>query len=65
MDSLDKHILKWYEDSGYRQEAPFELAPNELLKLHVFLDRSIMEVFVNGRQCITQRLYPTRDDSDG
>lgn len=47
------------------QEAPFELKPGELLELHIYLDHSIMEVFANGRQCITQRIYPTRDDSVG
>ena len=45
------------------QEAPFELKPDEPLELRIFLDRSILEVFANGRQCITQRIYPTRKDS--
>ena len=47
------------------QEAPFELLPGESLKLRVFLDRSVLEVFANGRQCVTQRIYPTRGDSLG
>ncbi len=47
------------------QEAPLELAPGEPLKLRVFLDRSILEVLANGRQCVTQRIYPTRGDSLG
>ncbi len=47
------------------QEAPFELQPGELLRLQIYLDHSIMEVFANGRQCITQRLWPTRADSTG
>ena len=47
------------------QEAPFALAPGEPLELRVFLDRSILEVFANGRQCVTQRIYPTRPDSLG
>ena len=47
------------------QEAPFELGSGESLKLRLFLDRSILEVFANGRQCLTQRIYPTRDDSLG
>lgn len=33
--------------------------------IRIFLDRSILEVFVNGRQCVTQRIYPTRGDSKG
>jgi sucrose-6-phosphate hydrolase SacC (GH32 family) len=47
------------------QEAPFTLAVNESLKLRVYLDRSVLEVFANGRQCITQRIYPSRGDSLG
>jgi len=47
------------------QTAPFSLAPGETLKLRVFLDGSILEVFANNRQCITQRIYPTRKDSTG
>ncbi len=47
------------------QEAPLELAPDEPLRLQTFVDRSILEVFANGRQCMTQRLYPTRTDSLG
>ena len=45
------------------QAAPFELSAGEPLRLRVFLDRSIVEVFVNGRQSLTQRIYPTRSDS--
>ena len=47
------------------QEGPFELAPGEPLTLRIFLDRSILEVFANRRQCVTQRIYPTRTDSMG
>jgi sucrose-6-phosphate hydrolase SacC (GH32 family) len=47
------------------QEAPFGLVAGEVLHLRIFLDRSVLEVFANGRQCITQRIYPTRPDSVG
>ena len=47
------------------QEAPLALAPDEPLRLRVYLDRSILEVFANERQCVTQRIYPTRADSAG
>jgi beta-fructofuranosidase len=47
------------------QEAPFELKAGELLDLRIYMDHSILEVFANGRQCVTQRIYPTRDDSVG
>jgi sucrose-6-phosphate hydrolase SacC (GH32 family) len=45
------------------QEAPFALAASEPLTLRVFLDRSILEIFANRKQCLTQRIYPTRTDS--
>jgi beta-fructofuranosidase len=35
------------------------------LKLRVFVDKSVVEVFVNGRQCVAQRVYPGREDSLG
>jgi sucrose-6-phosphate hydrolase SacC (GH32 family) len=47
------------------QEAPFRVAEGEQLHLRVFLDASILEVFANDRQCLTQRIYPTRSDSLG
>ena len=47
------------------QAAPFTLAADESLRLRIFLDKSILEVYANGRQCVTQRLYPTRADSTG
>ena len=47
------------------QEAPLDLARGEPLSLRLFLDRSVLEVFANGRQCITQRIYPHRPESVG
>jgi len=47
------------------QTAPFKLEPGEPLRLRVFLDKSILEVFANRRLCVTQRIYPSRDDSTG
>ena len=43
---------------------PFQLAENEeRLKLHVFLDKSLMEVFINdGRECVTRVVYPEEHD---
>ena len=44
---------------------PLYLKDGEPLRLRVFIDRSIVEVFANGRQCLTLRAYPTRQDSTG
>ncbi len=45
--------------------APLTLGSDEPLRLHIFLDRSVLEVFVNERISITSRIYPTRADSVG
>jgi len=47
------------------QHGPLPLATGRALTLHVFVDRSIIEVFVNDRLCLTSRVYPTRADSVG
>ena len=47
------------------QEDEFELLADESLKLHIFLDHSVIEVFANHRFCVTSRVYPTRTDSTG
>lgn len=39
-------------------EAPFELARGETLQLRVFVDGPLLEVFANGRQCLTQQVFP-------
>ncbi len=45
--------------------APVFLADDEPLQLRVFIDRSVVEVFVNGKQCVAVRVYPGRADSLG
>jgi len=44
---------------------PLKLKEGERLDLRVFIDRSIVEVFANGRQCLTVRAYPEREESKG
>ena len=47
------------------ENASLYMAPNEPLKLRVFVDKSVVEVFVNGKQCVAMRVYPGREDSLG
>ena len=47
------------------EAAPFELTPGERLKLRVFVDKSVVEIFANRRQAIARRIYPSRRDSVG
>ena len=41
------------------ESAPFKLKKNERLKLRIYVDRSIIEVYANDRQAIARRIYPT------
>ena len=63
-------------DTSYSSRAPdvhsrapetahLRLDPDEPLELRVFVDRSIVEVFVNAKQCVAARVYPDRADSKG
>ncbi len=47
------------------ETAPVLLGEGELLELRVFVDRSVIELFANGRQCLAVRVYPERADSIG
>lgn len=47
------------------ENAPLDLPADELLKLRVYVDRSMVEVFANDRQAIARCIYPTRADSRG
>ena len=47
------------------ETASVALGKDEPLKLRVFVDRSVVEVFVNGKQCVAMRVYPGREDSVG
>ena len=47
------------------EAGPFELKADETLKLRVFVDKSVVEVFANGRQAVMRRIYPSRADSVG
>ncbi len=43
--------------------APFRLTDSEkLLELHIFLDKSLIEVYANGRVCLTKVVYPGEED---
>lgn len=48
-----------------RQTAPLDLPEGAPLKLRIFIDRSVVEVFANDVQCVTQRVYPTLKESRG
>jgi beta-fructofuranosidase len=45
--------------------APLRLAKGEVLNATLFLDRSLVEIYVNESCCLTTRVYPSRADSLG
>lgn len=47
------------------RKAPRGLGEDRLLKLHIFLDRSVLEVFANEHTCLAICIYPTQPDSLG
>lgn len=57
--SLDPEV--WAYPCG----GQLSLADGENLLLQIFLDHSVIEVFANGKLCLTSRIYPTRSDSLG
>ncbi|MHC4337940.1 MAG: GH32 C-terminal domain-containing protein [Planctomycetota bacterium] len=54
-----------YPPEDTRQHWGHAVGDKEPLKLRVFVDRSVVEVFVNGKQCVAVRVYPGREDSTG
>jgi beta-fructofuranosidase len=47
------------------ETASFMMKNDENLKLRVFIDKSVVEVFVNGKQALAVRVYPSREDAVG
>ena len=45
------------------ESGPFALKDGERLKLRIFVDKSVVEVFANDRQAVMRRVYPSREDS--
>lgn len=46
-----------------RHDMSLKLADGESMQLKVFLDRTIVEIVANERVMLSERIYPTRDDS--
>ncbi len=47
------------------ETASFMKKSDETLKLRVFIDKSVVEVFVNGKLALAVRVYPSRKDAIG
>ncbi len=67
-DAQGKHLVFDSTRSGVDgrravERAPFALRNGEPLKLRVFVDKSVVEVYANDRQAICRRVFPGRPDS--
>ncbi|MGI6368125.1 MAG: glycoside hydrolase family 32 protein [Anaerolineae bacterium] len=62
LDSRQASLHPLFE--GRLSEAPLQLEEG-LLRLQVYLDHSVIEVFANERVVLTARVYPTRTDATG
>ena len=47
------------------EAGPLELAKGEPVRLRIFLDKSIVELFANSKQAVMRRIYPSQADSLG
>ncbi len=53
------------ESAGVVGEREVQIEPNDTMKLHVFIDRSSLEIFVNdGEAVISSRIYPQETSQD-
>ena len=70
-DANDKKLKVDTQKSGHTEgtksieAGPLVLGEKERLKLRIFVDKSVVEVFANGRQAVMRRIYPSRADSIG
>ena len=63
--ALGCYQFSWHGDYplGTGTRVPLQLAPGEPLVLHLFLDRSVLEVFIDGgRECVTRVVDPLPED---
>ncbi len=45
--------------------ADFDLGLDENIELRIFIDKSVVEVYVNNRQYLAARVYPGLQESQG
>ncbi len=61
--TIDARQSSQGEGAKTLEAGPLVLEPGQRLQLRVFVDKSVVEVFANGRQAVMRRIYPTRPDS--
>jgi beta-fructofuranosidase len=56
--TLRKDIFHWAQKDSY------DLPANKPVRLHLFIDGSVVEVFINERDAFTTRIFPSKADSN-
>ena len=59
--SNDGHLF----NGKYESYLPKTLLKGEKMKLHVFLDRSVLDIFINDRWASSVRIFPTTETATG
>jgi beta-fructofuranosidase len=62
---VDTRLSRFGGNAKLPDGAVLDHVPGRPLRLRVFVDASVIEVFADDRVCFTERIYPTRDDSLG
>jgi beta-fructofuranosidase len=57
----DGHLF----NGKYESYLPETLQKGEKMKLHVFLDRSVLDIFINDRWASSVRIFPTNETATG
>ncbi|HML47884.1 MAG TPA: glycoside hydrolase family 32 protein [Clostridia bacterium] len=61
---IKEHVSLDERPNRQTQTAPLREGDRKL-ELAVYVDHSILEIFVNDREAVTGRVYPTRGDAEG
>jgi len=64
-DRAEGKEITYYPTEHRLLGAPLPLSKGEKLTLRIYVDRSVIEAFANGRACQTDRFYRQREDSLG
>jgi len=60
-----QYVSRTHSAAGNIYATPLTPGKGRSLDLHVFLDRSVVEVFANGQTCLSSRIYPSQANSLG
>lgn len=64
IDRSNSSLLPMVHKTPIKGELP-QADVSDIIKLRIFADQSIVEVFVDDETCLTARVYPTLEDSRG